>query len=282
MPSRIIREGIITSVSVNALSERGELFYRRLMSVADDHGRYYAHPSLLRAACFPLKLDAYNDRDLSKMLDECVDVGLVRLFNGKKCLEVLNFRQQARSDTKFPEVEQNELLSKCSSNDKQLLATVPAPPYPNTNTTPNPNKGGMGGIPPERSEVDLLFAKTGLPSSEAEKFWNHYGSNGWRVGRNKMTSLTHAVAGWASRYREKGHQNGNYTRPETPEEQNRRLARCGGVAGASQRSPEKLEVGPENGTGSPFVVTARRSVPGVVPPSGDAGTGGAAQADSSR
>ena len=39
MPSRILREGINTSPKVNALSPMAELFYRRLMTVADDYGR---------------------------------------------------------------------------------------------------------------------------------------------------------------------------------------------------------------------------------------------------
>lgn len=35
MPSRILREGILTSERVNALAPLEELFYRRLMSVVD-------------------------------------------------------------------------------------------------------------------------------------------------------------------------------------------------------------------------------------------------------
>lgn len=35
--------------------------------------------------------------------------------------------------------------------------------------------------------------------SEAAKFWNFYGSKGWKVGKEKMKSLPHAVGGWISR-----------------------------------------------------------------------------------
>ena len=34
---------------------------------------------------------------------------------------------------------------------------------------------------------------------EAEKFYNFYGSKGWKVGKEKMKSLPHAIAGWISR-----------------------------------------------------------------------------------
>jgi hypothetical protein len=54
MPTRIIREGILTSERVDKLSERAELFYRRLMSVADDYGRYFANPANLRVNCYPV------------------------------------------------------------------------------------------------------------------------------------------------------------------------------------------------------------------------------------
>jgi hypothetical protein len=34
---------------------------------------------------------------------------------------------------------------------------------------------------------------------EAEKFYNFYASKGWKVGKEKMKSLPHAIGGWISR-----------------------------------------------------------------------------------
>jgi hypothetical protein len=42
MPVRILREGILTSERVDTLSPAAEVFYRRLMSVVDDFGRFSA------------------------------------------------------------------------------------------------------------------------------------------------------------------------------------------------------------------------------------------------
>ena len=53
---------------------------------------------------------------------------------------------------------------------------------------------------PTIEAVKLLVAKSGLPDSEAERFWNYYESNGWRVGRNPMRSLEAAVGHWKSNY----------------------------------------------------------------------------------
>lgn len=64
MPVRLVREGILTSESVDQLSDQAEIFYRRLMSVVDDFGLYHGNPKLLRAACYPLRLDRVSDADV--------------------------------------------------------------------------------------------------------------------------------------------------------------------------------------------------------------------------
>lgn len=122
MPTRIVREGILTSEKVNELTERAELFYRRLMNVVDDYGRYFSHPSLLRAACYALRIESVNETDVKRMLNECITHGLIKLYSGKKYLFITNFKQQTRSPSKFPEPTQNELLSICESNDDQMCS----------------------------------------------------------------------------------------------------------------------------------------------------------------
>lgn len=104
MPTRMLREGILTSERVNSLSDRAELFYRRLMSVVDDYGRYTANPTLLRAACYPLKLDAVKEDSIKKHLAEAAGAGLIVLYTvgGKEYLEIQDFGQRIQSKSKFP------------------------------------------------------------------------------------------------------------------------------------------------------------------------------------
>lgn len=104
MATRIIRDGILTSERVNALTERAELFYRRLMSVVDDYGRFSANPSLLRAACYPLKLDSVKEDSIKKHLAEAADAGLIVLYTvaGKAYLELQDFGQRIQSKSKYP------------------------------------------------------------------------------------------------------------------------------------------------------------------------------------
>lgn len=106
MPNRILREGIITSERVGALSWPAEVFYRRLMSVVDDFGRYFGKPMALRAACYPMQLDRVKDADIEKWLAELTENRLLRLYDvdGTTFLELLDFRQQVRAKkSKYPD-----------------------------------------------------------------------------------------------------------------------------------------------------------------------------------
>jgi hypothetical protein len=125
MPNRIVREGILTSEAVNGLNWAEEVFYRRLLSVVDDFGRYYATPKLLRAACYPLHIDKVSDSDIGKWLSACETAALVRVYpasDGKRYLEVQNFKQQQRAkESKFPSPDER-LLSTCIAGAQQTLA----------------------------------------------------------------------------------------------------------------------------------------------------------------
>jgi len=56
---------------------------------------------------------------------------------------------------------------------------------------------------PGMAELKLQAAKIGLPDSEAEKFFNYYESNGWKVGRNPMRSWQAAMVNWRKNWEER-------------------------------------------------------------------------------
>ena len=67
---------------------------------------------------------------------------------------------------------------------------------------------------PSLEEIKLDFSKRGLPMSEAERFFNYYDSNGWRVGKNPMKSWIGAAANWKKNYDERRFSSSqNKTRP---------------------------------------------------------------------
>ena len=80
MPTRLLREGILDSKAVNALSFPAEVFYRRLMSVVDDFGRFDGRADYLRARLYPVKLDAVREADIPRWIAECEKAGLIALY----------------------------------------------------------------------------------------------------------------------------------------------------------------------------------------------------------
>ncbi len=123
MPTRMLRDGILTSPRIAKLGWAEEVFYRRLMSVVDDYGRYYADPGMLRAACYPRQLSKVADSDIGKWTRDLAKAGLVRVYpasDGESYLELLDFRQQVRAkSSKFPDP-----LSTCVADAKHPLANV--------------------------------------------------------------------------------------------------------------------------------------------------------------
>ena len=54
-------------------------------------------------------------------------------------------------------------------------------------------------VVPTLDELAENGQRIGLAVSEVEKFFSHYESNGWRVGKNKMKNWRAAMAGWKNR-----------------------------------------------------------------------------------
>ena len=104
MPTRLIRDGILTSERVASLSWEAEVFYRRLLSLVDDYGLSDARPSVLRSALYPLQLEKMSECNVQRCLAACETAGLILLFarNGKSFLMVRDFGQSLRSAPKYP------------------------------------------------------------------------------------------------------------------------------------------------------------------------------------
>lgn len=134
MPNRVVREGILDSRPVNSLSEEAELFYRRLMSIVDDYGRFTADPELIRARCFPLQLDRWP---LSRVRRVLADVSHVADENGfplvliyevgsKSYIEIGKFDQRLRvKKPKYPEPSVRHKLDARQTDDGHVTVIRP-------------------------------------------------------------------------------------------------------------------------------------------------------------
>ncbi len=104
MPERILREGILESDAVNRLSPEAELFYRRIMSVVDDYGRFEWDVKKIRLRVFGYRFDWATEEKIRGWMRECEkELVLVYRVGKKEYFEILNFRQRLRaSKSKFP------------------------------------------------------------------------------------------------------------------------------------------------------------------------------------
>ena len=163
MPDRIIRQAILDSERVNQLTWPGEVFYRRLMSIVDDFGRYDGRVSIIRAQLYPLKINEVSNADVAKWLDECSNAGLVSVYEveNRPYLELLNFNQRLRTmRSKFPKkcgnFEQNGNSEKARAAAGNCGELLPETKRNESETNPNPKRGGNetnGNSPPPRSEI---------------------------------------------------------------------------------------------------------------------------------
>ena len=205
MPTRILREGIITSERVNALSDPAELFYRRAMSILDDYGRFYAHPSLLRASCYPLKLDKVSEADVKRMLSECVAKDLILLYGSGKYIQMVNFRQQTRSPSKFPEPTKDELLSICKANANHLCSESESESESlNAIDTQRECSSTKLSLPKNAEEVIEWGKFDGVPEDRCREFYDHYEAMAWVDGNgHQIFNARRKLAGWRAKDQEK-------------------------------------------------------------------------------
>jgi hypothetical protein len=116
MPNRLLKEGIVDSDKIDSLSQGAEVFFYRLLVVADDLGRMDARPAILRARCFPLK-ESLSAEKLATWEQELWDSGLVGRydFDGKPYLEILEWEQRVRSSGKYPVPTDGQLSVNCQT-----------------------------------------------------------------------------------------------------------------------------------------------------------------------
>ena len=80
MPNRILRESCRTSPTLAELSAAEERLFWRLVTTADDFGRFQGEPSVVAAACFPRLLEQWPPSRCAEGLLKLQAVGLVRLY----------------------------------------------------------------------------------------------------------------------------------------------------------------------------------------------------------
>ncbi len=216
MPSRLLRDGILDSERVCSLSWLAELFYRRLMSVVDDFGRFDGRPSMLKSRAYPLQTDRVREADISRWLAECEKAGLIALYeaNGKPYVVLFRLGKPRAEASKFPAPPLSVKDAVRESSGAQAPADenrcAQAPSYSDSGSRSNADSGSDSGAappggdthnpksgfaPPSVAEVRAFCAERGN-TLDPEAFVAHYESKGWIVGKNRMRNWQAAVVTW--------------------------------------------------------------------------------------
>lgn len=120
MPNRLLREGIVDSAQVDALTPEQEVFFYRLLVVADDLGRMDARPAILRARCFPLK-ESTSAKKISEWLEALWLLALVGRYTagGQPYVQIMKWDQRVRSQGKYPPPDDGQLSVNCQTDGCQ-------------------------------------------------------------------------------------------------------------------------------------------------------------------
>lgn len=158
MPNRILKQSICTSPNINSLSVGAETFFYRLLVQCDDYGQFFANASILRALCFPMKIDKVSEKAVEDWLGEIVRAGLAWLYEveGVRYLQISKWdkHQQIRAKKhKFPQPLSDD------SNGNQLLTIVPVIQSNPIQSNPDSEPAHAGESKPKREPKPLAIEK---------------------------------------------------------------------------------------------------------------------------
>lgn len=223
MPRRYVREGINGSRRmedmVRAAGWACDSFYRRMLNVVDDYGCFEYRLNLLKLECYKTLHDLVRDADVKRWITECVKAGLVRVYaaHGRFYIEILDFRQAPRSERKFPDpkdcqvltiTEVKQLEPDKAEDVKRICATDEAHLRPRTSAhssaRTSTRTSGDTGPPPRDIFMETLNGKPAIPaaldSPEFRQVWEEFLS--FRVGKDDPLSpisqrhQLHEFIGW--------------------------------------------------------------------------------------
>lgn len=198
MPNRILKESICTSDSIDQLSWFEEAFWYRLIVNCDDYGRMDARLAILKARLFPLKQDITGS-DISAALDALAKAGMVMVYESgrKPYVQLLAWErhQQIRAKkSKYPAPD--GVCQQAMADDSGC--------YRNPIQSESESGIECGGGGPNTAtrfktpSVDdvAAYCKERKNQVDAQRFFDYYTANGWRVGKNPMKDWRAAVRTW--------------------------------------------------------------------------------------
>lgn len=207
MPNRYVREGINSSRAVASLDAATEIFYRRMLHVVDDFGRFEVDTMLIRSRAYPVH-QGINEGDISRWLAGCEKAGLIVFYEaaGRRYLVLTKVERPRAAKPKFPEpparlVERFGLFTPANT----CLQTKTNASFPNTDTDTNPNAGAeqgrardpVGEVPTEAQAVEMTVNAAIPPDFVRLVYLDWFSRNGRDGAGNVVAWLPYVTKRWA-------------------------------------------------------------------------------------
>lgn len=226
MPNRLIKESICSSDSIDKLSWFEEVLFYRLIVNCDDYGRYDGRAAIIKNRLFPLK-ENLTVKAVTAAINSLASAGLVTLyvFEGKPYLYLptWNKHQSIRAKkSKYPQPPEGSTSSE--NICMQMLADAPV-----IQSNPNPiresesNADDAPAAPrtrfqkPTLEEIQAYCQERGN-SVDAQRFFDYYTANGWKVGKNPMKDWKATVRTWERSDSQKGSSYGQRSNSQSDRE----------------------------------------------------------------
>jgi hypothetical protein len=153
VPNRLIRGTILESKKFNRLSEPAQLFFFRLMMVADDYGYYMRDPELIRSYAYPRMPNKSVEEIESHML-ECLSIddpltGKLLVDHGTY-VEIRNYNQRLRLKKSSKYKNDGHMTVICQSHGAKMTTS----PSTSSSSLEEGKEGGVGGEKGEEGVLD--------------------------------------------------------------------------------------------------------------------------------
>lgn len=202
---RTIKPEFPLSESIGRLSRDARLLFILLWTLVDDSGRTRGGLAIIRGALFPYDDDAAQK--IAGWMDELVREDLVAYYEveGTKYLEIRNWLKHQKIDRPTP--SRLPAFDESSTSTRRILDAGPR-----TMDLGSINTSADASVC-TRSRVTRTFSKPSLEEARAyahenqidvntDEWYDHYESNGWKVGRNPMRDWRAALRKWSRRQNE--------------------------------------------------------------------------------
>ena len=202
---RTVKPEFFTSESIVELTPLARLFFVSLWCEADREGRLIWKPKTLKLRYFPA-----DDCDILAFAEELISGGLMVPYevDGTQYMEIPGFKKHQIINNREAESILPPRVKDASSTRQPRKLGVNSPTQTEEIDASSTRESGVLGegkgtrdtsrqrfSPPTLNEVKSYCDERGR-GVDSERWMNHYQSNGWMVGKNKMKDWKAAVRKW--------------------------------------------------------------------------------------